>query len=101
LILINTLVVALARLQASSTTGSTAMLTKHDLVHEFPELRERIHALKMSDAHFARLFEQYHEVDHEVHRIETGAENTSDAYLEGRKRERLELKDTLYQMLIA
>jgi len=36
-----------------------------------------------------------------VHRIETGAENTSDAYLEGRKRERLELKDTLYQMLIA
>ena len=55
------------------------MLTKHDLVHEFPELRERIHALKMSDAHFARLFEQYHEVDHEVHRIETGAENTSDA----------------------
>jgi uncharacterized protein YdcH (DUF465 family) len=72
---------------------------KHDLVHEFPEFRERIHTLKISDAHFARLFETYHNVDHEVHRIETGAENTSDDYLEQRKKERLHLKDQLYKML--
>lgn len=72
---------------------------KHDLVHEFPEFRERIHTLKASDAHFARLFETYHKVDHEVHRIETGAENTSDDYLEERKKERLNLKDQLYRML--
>ena len=70
------------------------MLTeKHDLVHEFPEHRERIHDLKMSNAHFARLFDEYHEVDHEVHRIETGIENTSDEYLEERKKVRLHLKD--------
>jgi len=74
---------------------------KHDLVHEFPEFRERIHVLKGSDAHFARLFDTYHKVDHEVHRIETGAENTSDDYLEQRKKERLHLKDQLYSMLKA
>ena len=75
------------------------MLEKHDLVHELPEYREKIHELKMSDAHFARLFEEYHEVDHEVHRIETGAENTSDEYLEERKKLRLKLKDDLFRML--
>lgn len=75
------------------------MPEKHDLIHELPEYREKIHDLKMSNAHFARLFEQYHEVDHEVHRIESGAENTSDDYLEGRKKVRLKLKDELYQML--
>jgi len=78
------------------------MLTeKHDLVHELPEHRETIHKLKMSDHHFARLFDEYHEVDHEVHRIETGVENTSDEYLEERKKTRLYLKDELFRMIKA
>ncbi len=76
------------------------MLTdKHDLVHELPEHREKIHELKMSNAHFARLFDEYHEVDHEIHRIETGVENTSDDYLESRKKRRLYLKDELLRMI--
>ncbi|MAZ89713.1 MAG: GTP-binding protein [Cellvibrionaceae bacterium] len=75
------------------------MLEKHDLVHELPEYREEIHELKMNDAHFARLFKDYHEVDHEVHRIESGAESTSDEYLETRKKVRLDLKDRLLEML--
>jgi len=75
------------------------MLQKHDLVHELPEYREQIHTLKMCNARFAKLFEQYHEVDHEVHRIETGAENTSDNHLEARKKARLHLKDELLSML--
>ena len=74
---------------------------KHDLAHELPEFKDRIHELKMHDAHFARLFEQYNEVEHEVHRIEQGVENTSDDYLETRKRERLHLKDQLVAMLRA
>lgn len=72
---------------------------KHDLVHELPEYREKIHDLKMNNAHFARLFEQYHEVDHAVHRIESGAEAAGDDYLEGLKKERLALKDQLYALL--
>jgi uncharacterized protein YdcH (DUF465 family) len=72
---------------------------KHDLVHEFPEHRDTIHNLKMTNNHFARLFDKYHEVDHEVHRIETGVENTSDDYLEERKKARLQLKDELYRMI--
>ena len=76
------------------------MLTdKHDLVHELPEHREIIHELKMANPHFARLFDEYHEVDHEVHRIEAGIENTSDEYLEKRKKLRLYLKDELFRMI--
>ena len=76
------------------------MLTeKHDLVHELPEHRDAIHSLKMTDQHFARLFDEYHEVDHEVHRIETGIENTSDEYLDERKKLRLYLKDELYRII--
>ncbi len=74
-------------------------IEKHDLVHEFPELRERIHEMKLNDHHFAKLFGEYHDLDHEVRRIEEGAENTSDAYLETRKKMRLLLKDQLYGML--
>lgn len=76
-------------------------LEKHDLVHEFPELRDRIHELKLSDHHFARLFAEYHEVDHEVHRLEQGSEVSADEYLEERKKVRLSLKDQLYSALIA
>lgn len=72
---------------------------KHDLVHEFPEHREKIHELKTHNAHFAKLFAEYHEIDHAVHRVESGAEASSDEYLETRKKQRLALKDQLYSML--
>lgn len=74
---------------------------KHDLVHEFPEHREQIHTLKTSNNHFSRLFDEYHDVNHEVRRIESGVEPTSDEYLEDRKKQRLLLKDELYRMLQA
>ena len=75
-------------------------LVKHDLVHELPEFRDAIRDLKMNDRHFAKLFEQYHEVDHEVHRIEQGVETPSDEYTEEQKKQRLHLKDQLHAMLV-
>jgi uncharacterized protein YdcH (DUF465 family) len=74
-------------------------LENHSLVQEFPEMRERIHALKTSDNHFARLFAEYDAAEHEVHRIESGAEAADDARLETLKKQRLHLKDTLYSLL--
>ncbi len=72
---------------------------KHDLVHELPEYRDTIHALKTNNAHFAKLFDEYHEIDHEIHRIETGVETPSDEYAEELKRKRLLLKDELFAMI--
>lgn len=71
----------------------------HDLIHELPEYREKIHELKVSNPHFAKLFDEYHEVDHEVHRIEQEIETPSDEYTEELKKKRLLLKDELFAML--
>ncbi|MGV2873201.1 YdcH family protein [Colwellia sp. E150_009] len=75
------------------------IIEKHDLHHEFPEFEAEIHHLKMNDNHFARIFNDYHEVNQEIVRIEQGVENTSDEYLEQKKKERLQFKDELFVML--
>ena len=71
----------------------------HSLINEFPEMRERIHQMKTSDNHFARLFSEYDAVEHSVHRIESGAESASDMHLETLKKQRLGLKDELFGLL--
>ena len=73
--------------------------TPHTLDEEFPDMRERISALKTSDGHFARLAEEYHEVNRQVHRIETRVEPASDDVEEELKRRRVRLKDEIFQML--
>lgn len=74
-------------------------LENHSLANEFPELKERIHEMKMKDAHFAKLFGEYDQVEHEVHNIESGVKNVADDVLEALKKKRLHLKDQLFSML--
>ncbi len=74
-------------------------IKKHDLLHELPEHRDAIHSLKMNNAHFARLFDEYHEVDKEVLRIEEEIETPSDEYTHKRKIKRLAFKDELLKMI--
>lgn len=73
----------------------------HDLVHEFPEHREKIHSLKMENAHFAKLFEAYHVVTKDVERLEGEGIPVSDETLTSQKKERALLKDQLYTMITA
>lgn len=74
-------------------------MQKHDLLHEFPQYKEKIHDLKVSDNHFRKLFEEYHNVDHEIHKYESGAETTTDDHLNELRMERVHLKDELYKMI--
>tara|TARA_E500000305_G_scaffold101631_1_gene95340 strand:+ start:1984 stop:2220 length:237 start_codon:yes stop_codon:yes gene_type:complete len=73
----------------------------HELADEFPDAAEKIHALKLSNAHFARIADAYHEVNREIHRIEVEIEATSDAYAEELKKKRLTLKDEVAAFLTA
>lgn len=73
----------------------------HDLLHEFPEHRDRIHDLKVSDAHFARLFDEYHQVTKDVERMESEIEAVCTQTEETAKLRRLHLKDQLHGMIIA
>lgn len=77
------------------------IIERHSLAKELPEFKEEIHSMKMENRHFAKLFDKYHDLDHEIIRIEEGVENTSDEYLEDLKKQRLHLKDELYGMLKA
>lgn len=69
--------------------------TPHELTDTFPQQRELIRKLKQEDAHFARLADEYHEVNREVHRIEAEVEAASDERLEALKKRRLQLADML------
>lgn len=71
----------------------------HDLAHEFPELKERIHELKTQDAHFHKQFERYDTVTKDIERLEKEEIPVSDPTIEEKKKERLALKDELYKML--
>jgi uncharacterized protein YdcH (DUF465 family) len=73
----------------------------HSLISDFPEYRQQIHDLKMSDAHFVKLHDQYEALDREIIRVEEGLEHRSDQALEALKIQRVQLKDQLYQMLVA
>jgi uncharacterized protein YdcH (DUF465 family) len=73
--------------------------TPHELAEEFPDMADRIHALKTSDSRFARLVEEYHEVNRQIHRIETRVEPASEDVEEEFKRRRVRLKDEIAQLL--
>lgn len=73
--------------------------TPHELHEEFPEHAEKITELKTSDSHFARLSDEYHEINRAVHRAETNVQPVEElAEVEMRKKRAL-LKDELYRML--
>jgi uncharacterized protein YdcH (DUF465 family) len=73
----------------------------HELAEEFPEHKARIHDLKIGNGHFARLFDEYHVLNREIHRIEAAGVNVDDAAIEILKKKRLGLKDELFAMLTA
>jgi hypothetical protein len=74
-------------------------MERHDLLHEFPEFIEKIHNLKMNDNHFRKLFDEYHEVEHQIHSINSGAEIVTDEFAHTLKAKLLLLKDELYSMI--
>lgn len=75
--------------------------TPHELTEEFPNLAEKIHALKTTDAHFAKLADEYHELNRRIHRIETDVEPASDEHQTELRKQRMVLKDEIYAMLQA
>jgi hypothetical protein len=69
--------------------------TPHELSEEFPAQAAKIAELKASDAHFAKLVDEYHEVNRAVHRAETRVDAVSDEHEEALRRQRGRLKDSI------
>lgn len=74
-------------------------MERHDLLHEFPEYQDKIHQLKVDDDHFRELFDEYHELEHQIHRINMGEEVVTDEFAHELKAKLLFLKDEIYAIL--
>lgn len=75
--------------------------TPHELASDFPEHAARMSELRSQDAHFARLLDQYHDINRAVHRAETDIEPVSDLFMQDLRKQRMALKDEIYGLLTA
>ena len=73
--------------------------TPHELREDFPEYVDKIHELKVNDAHFSKLADEYHEVNREIHRLEVATDHASQFEEEELRKKRMRLKDELYVLL--
>lgn len=71
----------------------------HELSDEFPEHKAQIHTLKLENAHFAKLTDEYHHINREIHRVEANNVNVADETFEDLKKKRLQLKDEIFSFL--
>jgi uncharacterized protein len=70
--------------------------TPHELIEEFPAQADKIHTLKMTDAHFAKLVDEYNAVNRAVHRAEERLDLLTEEEEEALRRQRTHLKDHIW-----
>lgn len=75
--------------------------TPHELSEEFPDHIVQMHELKDKDAHFAKLFDEYHSINRAIHRAETDVEPTDDLHMAQMRKTRMHLKDEISAILRA
>ncbi|MDT9599821.1 YdcH family protein [Sphingosinicella rhizophila] len=73
--------------------------TPHTLGEEFPGQLDRIHALKASDARFAKLLLEYDAVNDEIHVAETNVVPVTQEHETELRKRRLTLKDRIAEAL--
>lgn len=71
----------------------------HELSEVFSADTDALHALKTGNAHFATQADRYHDLNRQLHRIDSGIEPASDDRAETLKRERLVLLDEISAMI--
>lgn len=67
------------------------------MLHEY---KDEIHELKLSNAHFAKVFEKHNALDQKVEDAEADRVILTDVELETLKKEKLLLKDEAYKMIL-
>jgi hypothetical protein len=68
------------------------------MLHEY---REIISDIKVSNAHFAKIFERHNDLDQQITDVEEGREHMEQLTLETMKKEKLKLKDEAYAIIMA
>ena len=73
----------------------------HSLVNDFPEMEGVVAQLISTDRTFAKLNNRYNELDEEIRQLELQDAPIDDSAMHALKHERADLKDKLYQSLVA
>jgi len=73
--------------------------TPHELAEDFPGEHDKIAKLRAENAHFAKLADEYHEINRAIHRAETDVEPTDDVHMTDMRKLRMRLKDQIAAML--
>lgn len=73
----------------------------HDLMHEFPEFKEKIREMRQNDTAFALLMDDYDQLDARIRDLEGLGSPVADETIEDLKKRRVGLKDQLYALLRA
>jgi len=84
---------------AGNKTETKMSHTPHELAEEFPAEVEKMHALKEGNAHFGKLFDDYHDVNKAIHRAETNVEPVTEEHETALRKQRMALKDEIAKML--
>ncbi len=71
----------------------------HDVLHEFPEYRDRIDELRRTDSGFSSLMTEYDELDARIRQLEEKGSPVADETIEDLKKERIMLKDRIFNIL--
>lgn len=66
----------------------------------FPEHRELISKLRHENAHFAKIFDEHNDIDHEIIRLEQDPVTSNLNEIDVLKKKKLHLKDEIYQMIL-
>ena len=74
---------------------------KHSLLNDFPEMGEIVAALIENDQAFAEMNVRYTVLDDKIRKLELRDAPIADDAMHAMKHERAELKDRLYQSLLA
>lgn len=75
--------------------------TPHELAEEFPQYVDQMSELKQSNAHFAKLADEYHDVNRAIHRAEIDVEPTDDMNMAALRKQRMTLKDEIWGLISA
>jgi uncharacterized protein len=65
----------------------------------FPEYREQITQLRISDLNFVRLFEKHNALDQKIRHMEAHIEPSTHEEIEQLKKEKLMIKDAIHNIL--
>lgn len=71
----------------------------HAFILDFPDLKLDIVHLNHDDSTFKADLQRYHQLDYDIRQLEISGSPIDDESMHDLKRQRLELKDHLYQKL--